>query len=62
MTKEPKEIKPGDTFTANVTCDIDFQGYPRLYKDGKRVHNFDEEIIKGLFPNVAKYLRSFLKG
>ena len=66
----PNEIERGDTFAVTVTCHIDHQGYPRLYRcrypdayvsdgipQGDRVFNFEDEIIKSLFPSVGYYQR-----
>ena len=59
----PDEVKPGMVFAVIVTCHIDRMGLPRLYRcpypnaqayggipQGDRIHNFDEEVVKALFP------------
>ena len=67
----PNEIKPGDVFAITVTCHIDGQGYPRLYRcrypdayvagdgvpQGDRVYSFEDEVIKALFPPVKVFTK-----
>ena len=68
FTVIPNEIKRGDVFAVTVTCHIDDQGYPRLYRcrypdpyvsngipQGDRVFSFEDETMKSLFPSVNSY-------